>query len=249
MSAAVRLDKLLANLGYGSRREVQALARAGRIRHGDAPVAEADRKLTPAEAAALTVDGEALDPLPGLVLVMNKPVGVTCSTKEAGPLVHDLLPARWRRRDPPLSTVGRLDKATSGLILLTDDGALLHKIIAPKTHLPKRYRASLARPLADGVAAVFAAGTLMLNGETKPLLPARLEVVGPTEALVTIVEGRYHQVRRMFAALGNEVVVLRRESIGALALPADLAEGAWRPLTAAERVAVLDEGSFHTGVT
>lgn len=249
MSAAVRLDKLLANLGYGSRREVQTFARAGRIRLGDAPILETDRKLTSAEAAALTVDGEPLDPLPGLVLVMNKPAGATCSTKEVGPLVHDVLPPRWRRRDPPLSTVGRLDKDTSGLLLLTDDGALLHRIISPRTHLPKRYRASLARPLADEAAARFASGTMMLEGETKPLLPARLDALAPTEAVVTIVEGRYHQVRRMFAALGNHVVALKRLAIGALELPDDLAEGAWRPLGAHEIDLVLGAGNVHTEVT
>ena len=245
----MRLDKLVANLGYGSRRDVQALARAGRIRLGDAPVTAADRRLTSAEAATLVIDGAPIDPLPGVVLMMNKPAGLTCSSKEAGPLVHDLLPERWRRRDPPLSTVGRLDKATSGLLLLTDDGALLHKIIAPRTHLPKRYRATLARPLRGDAAEVFAAGTLMLDGETKPLLPARLEVLGPTEACVTIVEGRYHQVRRMFAALGNHVVVLHREAIGDLALPDDLREGEIRILAEDAIGAALRAGNFHTQVT
>ena len=249
MSAAVRLDKLVANLGYGSRRDVQALARAGRIRLGDAAVTEADRKLSPAEAAALMIDGAPIDPLPGVVLIMNKPAGLTCSTKEAGPLVHDLLPERWRRRDPPLSTVGRLDKETSGLLLLTDDGALLHKIIAPKTHLPKRYRATLACPLRGDEAERFVAGTMMLDGETKPLLPARLEVLGPTEACLTIVEGRYHQVRRMFAAVGNHVVVLHREAVGALSLPDDLPEGETRILTEDAIAAVLRAGNFHTQVT
>ncbi len=249
MSAGARLDKLVANLGYGSRRDVQALVRAGRVRLGDAPVTDADRKLAPAEAAALTIDGAPIDPLPGVVLVLNKPVGLTCSAKDAGPLVFDLLPARWRRRDPPLSTIGRLDKETSGLLLLTDDGALLHKIISPRTHLPKRYRATLARPLRGDEAELFAAGTLMLDGETKPLLPAQLEVSGPTDAQLTIVEGRYHQVRRMFAAVGNHVVGLHREAIGALSLPGDLAPGEFRVLSGDDVSAVLHAGNFHTHVT
>ena len=249
MSAGVRLDKLVANLGYGSRREVQALAHAGRIRLGDAPLREADRKLSSAEAAALVIDGTPIDPLPGVVLIMNKRTGLTCSTKEAGPLVYDLLPARWRRRDPPLSTVGRLDKETSGLLLLTDDGALLHKIISPKTHLPKRYRATLARPLPDDAAARFASGTLMLDGEATPLLPARLELLAPTEARVTIVEGRYHQVRRMFAALGSRVEALHRDMIGELSLPDDLAEGVVRVLSEERIAAALRAGNFHTQVT
>ena len=225
-----------------------ATARAARSRRwpgqaasalGEAPVTAADRKLTAAEAATLTIDGMPLDPLPGVVLVMNKPVGLTCSTKEAGPLVHDLLPPRWRRRDPPLSTVGRLDKATSGLLLLTDDGALLHRIISPKTHLPKRYRATLARPLRGDEAAAFAAGTLMLDGDTAPLLPALIEPLGSNVAHVTIVEGRYHQVRRMFAALGNRVEALHREMIGDMALPEDLAPGEYRALSDGETAAAL----------
>ena len=249
MITGVRLDKLVANLGYGSRRDVQGLVRAGRIRLGEALATEADRKLTAAEAADLLIDGAPIDPLPGVVLLMNKPLGLTCSTKEAGPLVYDLLPERWRRRDPPLSTVGRLDKDTSGLLLLTDDGALLHRIISPKTHLPKRYRATLARPLRGDEAEAFAAGTLMLDGETKPLLPARLEVLGPTEAHLTILEGRYHQVRRMFAAVSNHVVALRRVALGELCLPDDLGEGEFRVLSEAEISAALRAGSFHTRLT
>ena len=111
---------------------------------------------------------------------MNKPLGVTCSHKETGPLVYRLLPDRWRLRDPAISTVGRLDKDTSGLLLLTDDGALLHKIISPRRQIAKTYRATLDRPCSGDEAEIFAAGTLMLEGEDKPLLPARLEILGPT---------------------------------------------------------------------
>ncbi len=144
-----RLDKLLANLGYGSRKEIAALARMGAIRLDGEPVISADGRLalTPELQAGLTVQGRPVDPLPGMALMLHKPLGVTCSHKESGPLVYDLLPSRWRRRDPALSTVGRLDKDTSGLLLLTDDGALLHRIISPRSQLEKRYRATLARPL------------------------------------------------------------------------------------------------------
>jgi len=231
-----RLDKLLANLGYGSRKEIAALARAGAIRLGGEPLRSADQRvpLTADLQAALTVQGRPVDPLPGMALMLHKPLGVTCSHKEAGPLVYDLLPARWRRRDPALSTVGRLDKDTSGLLLLTDDGDLLHRIISPRSHLAKRYRATLARPLTGGEGAAFAAGTLMLEGEDKPLLPAVLEPLSPTEALLTITEGRYHQVRRMFAAVGNHVEALHRDRVGGLDLPADLEPGAFRLMTAAD---------------
>nr|WP_210302378.1 pseudouridine synthase [Rhodoblastus sphagnicola] len=228
------MDKLLANLGYGSRREIAILARNGRIRLDGAVLREADAKIGIDEAATLAVDGEPVDPLPGFVLMMHKPVGVTCSHKEAGPLVSKLLPERWRRREPAISTVGRLDKETSGLLLLTDDGALLHRIISPKAEIPKNYRATLARDLSGEEAAIFASGGLMLEDEDKPLLPARLDVVGPREAVLTIVEGRYHQVRRMFAAVGNHVERLHRERIGGLNLPADLAAGDWVVLAPGE---------------
>ena len=232
----VRLDKLLGNLGYGSRREIAAVARAGRIRLDGVPLPAADERLAlqPDLPTRLQVDGTALDPLPGLVLMMHKPVGLSCSHKEAGPLVYDLLPRRWRRRDPPISSIGRLDKDTSGLLLLTDDGDLLHRIISPRAELPKRYRASLARPLRDDAADILAAGTLRLAGEIKPLLPAILEAQTPTEVAVTVTEGRYHQVRRVFAALDNHVVSLHRERIGGLSLPADLEAGSFRLLSVEE---------------
>jgi 16S rRNA pseudouridine516 synthase len=241
---SVRLDKLLANLGYGSRRGVQGLARAGAIHLDGETVADAGDRipLTPDLALRLRVDGDPLDPLPGLCLMLNKPPGVTCSHREAGPLVYGLLPERWRRRDPPLSTVGRLDKDTSGLLLITDDGALLHRIIAPRARVAKRYRVTLARPLTGTEAAVFASGTLVLDGEDTPLLPVHLDVEDATHCAVTLMEGRYHQVRRMFAALGNHVVALHRDRIGGLDLPADLRAGDYRALTAAEIAAVLGPG-------
>lgn len=230
--ATSRLDRLLANLGYGSRREVQALARNGRVALDGAPVRDAEGRiaLTPDLEARLTIDGKPVDPLPGVVILLNKPLGMTCSHKEAGPLVYDVLPTRWRVRDPAISTIGRLDKETSGLLLMTDDGDLLHRVISPKHHVAKRYRVTLDRPLRGDEAATFAAGGLMLEGETKPLLPAMMETVSPTEARLTITEGRYHQVRRMFAAMGNHVTGLHRESLGGLALPDDLEPGAWRRL-------------------
>ncbi|QEE40340.1 MULTISPECIES: pseudouridine synthase [unclassified Methylobacterium] len=227
---SVRLDKLLANLGYGSRREIQNLARGGAILLDGAEVADAGDRiaLDPDLPQRLTIDRAPVDPLPGLCLMLHKPLGVTCSHKEAGPLVYGLLPERWRRRDPPLSTVGRLDKETSGLLLLTDDGALLHRIIAPKANVAKRYRVTLDRPLDGTEAATFASGTLMLEGEDRPLLPVQLEQEDPAHCAVTLTEGRYHQVRRMFAAIGNHVVALHRDRIGGLDLPTDLPAGGYR---------------------
>ncbi len=238
---AVRLDKLLANLGYGSRREIQGLARAGLVLLDGAPLRDAGGRiaLDADLPARMTIDEEPLDPLPGVALLLHKPLGVTCSHKEAGPLVYSLLPERWRHRDPALSTVGRLDKETSGLLLLTDDGALLHRIIAPKANVAKRYQVTLEQPLQGDEARVFASGTLMLEGEERPLLPAVLEVHDATHAAVTVTEGRYHQVRRMFAAVGNHVAALHRDRVGGLELPPDLAAGAYRIMGPAEIDAVF----------
>ena len=135
--------------------------------------------------------------------------------------------------------MGGWTKETSGLLLITDDGPLLHRVISPKAHVPKRYRAVLDRPLTGEEAAVFAAGGLMLEGEDKPLAPAALEPISDREAWLTVTEGRYHQVRRMFAAVGNHVTALHRDRVGGLALPDDLAAGTWRVLGAEEIAAIF----------
>ncbi len=240
-STTARLDRLLANMGYGSRGDIEKLAKAGRITLDGGVLKKADQRLTLTSdlEGRLKIDGKPVDPLPGLVLMINKPLGVTCSHKEAGPLVYSALPERWRRRDPQISTIGRLDKETSGLLLMTDDGAFLHRVISPKAEVSKRYRAKLARPLSGSEGPIFASGTLMLEGEEKPLLPARFEAMGDREAVLTITEGRYHQVRRMFAAVGNHVEALHREAIGALTLPDDLTPGEFRLLSASDREAVF----------
>jgi 16S rRNA pseudouridine516 synthase len=227
----MKLVKHIANLGYGSRKEVQWMFREGRITDAAGEVLYADDQV---DHDAVRVDGEPLDPPPGLLLMLHKPTGYTCSTKDPGRIVYDLLPPRFRLRSPLLSTVGRLDRDTSGLLLMTDDGALLHRIVSPKTYLPKRYDATLAEDLRGDEATVFASGTLMLESEEAPLKPATLEVEDPRHASLVLTEGRYHQVRRMFAAVGNHVEALHRSAIGGLAL-GDLAPGQWRLLDAEER--------------
>ncbi|ATC34477.1 16S rRNA pseudouridine(516) synthase [Caulobacter vibrioides] len=231
-----RLDRLLANLGYGSRKDVQALVAGGKVVLDGVVLKDAGARIAVDATLPerMTIRGAPVDPPAPLVLIMHKPLGVVCSHKEDGEKIYDLLPRRWRLRDPGLSTVGRLDKDTSGLILITDDGDFLHRVISPKRHVPKTYLATLDRPLTGSESEVFAAGTLMLDSEEKPLLPARLDVVDAQTARLTITEGRYHQVRRMFAAVGNHVVTLHRERIGGIALPADLEPGQHRILSAAD---------------
>jgi len=228
-----RIDKLLASMGYGSRNDVARLARTGRISCDAVKIFDVTKRIpvTPDLPTRMQVDGTALDPLSGMVILLHKPLGMTCSHKEDGALVYDILPDRWKRRNPAVSTIGRLDKQTSGLLLLTDDGDLLHRIISPKRHIKKTYRVQLARPLDGTEADLFAAGDLMLHGEDKPLAAAALDVISDTEALLSVTEGRYHQVRRMFAAAGNHVTALHRERLGGLSLPEDLAPGQWTLLS------------------
>lgn len=225
----MKLVKRLANLGYGSRKEVQRYIRAGAVTDDlGNPLGDAD----PTPHERIRFRGEPLDPPAPLTLMLNKPDGYTCSLDDPGSIIYDLLPPRFSTRNPVISPVGRLDKDTTGLLLMTDDGKLLHRIIHPKSACLKTYHATLDRPLEGHEGALFTSGTLLLHNETKPLLPAGFEAISPTEALVTLHEGRYHQVRRMFAAAGNHVISLKRISIGGLTLPDDLEEGEWRILDA-----------------
>ncbi len=232
----MKLIKLLANLGYGSRKEAQRLIRSGAVTDDTGRVL-GEGELPPHDR--IRFRGEPLDPPFPLTIVLNKPDGYTCSADDPGATVYDLLPERFAHRNPGLNPIGRLDKDTTGLLLLTDDGKLLHKIIHPKSGCLKTYHATLDRPLEGHEGELFGSGELMLNSETKPLLPAGFEALGEKEALVTLHEGRYHQVRRMFAAAGNHVTELKRISIGGFRLPADLEEGDWRALTPEELAGVF----------
>lgn len=229
----VRLDKLLSNMGYGTRKEIDALAKYQRILIDGKGFKNGSDKVIPDADLQnrLTIDDIAVDPMPGFAVMLNKPVGVTCSRKDSSTLISELFPRRWDNRDPLLSPIGRLDKDTSGLLLLTDDGQLNHRVSSPKTQTPKRYHIVLDRDLTGNEIKTFAAGTLMLESETKPLLPAELDVLGNREAILTLHEGRYHQVRRMFAAVGNHVNKLHRQSIGGLTLPDTLKAGEWCIMT------------------
>ncbi len=222
-----RLDQLLANLGYCSRREARDWVASGAVTVRGEAADDVSAKANPAD---VRVDGEPLDHPDGLLLLLHKPLGLVCSHElREGPNVYSLLPERWRRRNPIVTSVGRLDKDTSGLLLLTDRSPLVHRLTSPKHKVPKVYRATVDRDLAPELVARFASGTLQLEGEKAPCAPAELTIVSPREAEVTLTEGKYHQVRRMFAAGGATVLTLRREKFGALEL-GDLAPGAWREL-------------------
>jgi 16S rRNA pseudouridine516 synthase len=227
----MKLVKLLANLGYGSRSQVERDLRKGHVTDVNGKIL-GEKDFPPHEM--IRFKGEPLDPPAPLTLMFHKPDGYTCSTDDPGDTIYDLLPVRFALRNPVLSPVGRLDKDTTGLLLMTDNGQLLHRLISPKHHVAKTYHVTLDRPLEGHEGELFAGGELVLRGEDKPLLPAKMEVLGEKEAAITLEEGRYHQVRRMFAAAGNHVVALKRVSVGKLELSEDLAEGEWRILTEEE---------------
>lgn len=222
-----RLDQLLANLGYCSRSEARDWVKAGAVTvRGE----EAEDFGARVNAADVCVDGEPLDHPDGVLLLVHKPLGLVCShDAREGPNIYSLLPDRWRRRNPQITSVGRLDKDTSGLILLTDLLPLVHRLTSPKHKVAKVYRATVDRDLATELIPQFASGTLMLDEETEPCAPAELTIVAPREAELTLTEGRYHQVRRMFAAVGTTVLTLHRVRLGELGL-GELTPGTWREL-------------------
>lgn len=228
-----RLDQLLTSLGYASRSESKKLIAGGFVTVDGQPITKPDFK---AFHHDVKFNGELLDLPSGMVILMHKPLGFVCSHDDGeGNLVYSLLPKRWQRRDPKISTIGRLDKDTSGLLLLTDDGQLLHRLTSPKYHVAKLYEVTLDRPLKGDEGDIFASGMLMLNGEKSPCLPAKLTIIDDTHVTLEITEGRYHQVRRMFAAVGNHVTVLHRSRIGNLMLE-DLKSGEYRILSRDEIV-------------
>ena len=238
----MKLAQYIAKLGYGSRREVSYLFDKRRITDVDGRTLKEKDDATHDE---IRVDGAPLDPPPGVLLMMHKPVGYVCSTKDTSRLVYELLPERFRFRTPIIAPIGRLDLDTSGLLLLTDDGQINHRISSPRTHLAKTYDAQLASDLRGDARELFASGTLLLEREVEPLLPATLEITDARTVRLTLTEGRYHQVRRMFAAVGNHVVALHRSAIGSLTL-GDLGAGKWRVLNDDERASLTPPRALKT---
>ena len=229
-----RLDKVIANRGAASRREVKTLVRQGRVLVDGIPAAAADMKVD-AAAAVITVDGVALESERHVYLLLHKPAGVLTATEDKRqPTVLDLIPQEMRRRD--LAPVGRLDKDTEGLLLLTDDGELTHRLLSPKYHVDKVYYARVEGVPDAADAAAFAEGLLLCNG--LQCLPAELEPLGGGECLVTLREGKFHQVKRMLASRGKPVLYLKRLAMGPLRLEPELVTGQCRFLTPEELFAL-----------
>lgn len=234
-----RVDKLLSSTGRWSRREVKDLIRQGRAAADGRIVVRPEEKVDP-DTVCLTVDGGLVDCSPYVYVMLHKPAGILSATVDAcQPTVLDLLPRELRRRD--LFPVGRLDKDVTGLLLLTDDGGLAHRLLSPKRHVDKVYLAQVDGRVELGDVRALEEGMVLADGLR--CLPAGLEPLGDgSSCLVTLREGKYHQVKRMLAARGKPVVSLRRISMGPLTLDEALKPGSWRFLSPQERAELLRSG-------
>lgn len=229
--ARERLDKLLSSTGLWSRKEVKDMVRQGRVLAEGVPVRRPEEKYDPM-TDRIQVDGETVDCAPFVYVMMNKPAGLLSATEDKNQkTVLDLLPQHLRRRG--LFPVGRLDKDTTGLLLLTDDGSLAHELLSPKKHVDKVYLARVEGRVDASDTAALGAG--MVLGDGLHCLPAGLEPLGDgSSCLVTLREGKYHQVKRMLAARGKPVLALKRLSMGPLELDRELEAGGWRMLAPEE---------------
>lgn len=230
-----RLDKLLSSTGHWSRKEVKELIKQGRVSVDGIKAGKPEEKCDPARAE-VRVDGKLVDCAPFVYLMLHKPAGLLSATEDKKQkTVIDLLPEHLRRRG--LFPVGRLDKDTEGLLVLTDDGALAHELLSPKKHVDKVYYAEVEGVLDQGDVTALKDGMTLADG--LECLPAGLEILeGGSRCHVTLREGKYHQVKRMLAARGKPVQYLKRLSMGGLKLDEGLEKGGWRPLTAAELTAL-----------
>ncbi len=232
MSEPRRLDALLASTGRWSRKEAKELIRAGRVSAAGTVLRRPEEKCA---LEAVEVDGVPVDCPKYVYLMLNKPLGVLSATEDRRqPTVLDLLPPHLQRIG--LYPVGRLDKDSEGLLLLTNDGPLGHRLLAPGRHVAKTYLVEVEGVLDASDADAFRQGMTLEDGTR--LLPASLEILGPTRCRVTVEEGKYRQIRRMLEQRGKPVVALRRLSMGPLTLDETLSPGAWRPLTEAETAAL-----------
>lgn len=228
-----RIDKYLSDAGAASRREIKALVKAGAVEVNGRPVTDPAMKIDPA-ADAVTLRGQPVEGARRVVLMLHKPAGYVTSTQDPRDrTVMELIPEEYLRQR--VTPVGRLDKETEGLLLLTNDGDLAHRLISPKSRVEKVYYARHEGQGSREDVEAFSKGLLLRDGTQ--CRPAILEPLGPGESRITLTEGKYHQVRRMMASRGMTVTYLRRESEGSLTL-GDLAPGATRELTPAETAAL-----------
>lgn len=232
-SPSMRLSQIVFSQGFGTRRECDALIRSGRVGISGTAVTDPAHEVDVA-GLVFTVDGTAWPYAERALLVLNKPAGYECSQRPSHhPSVRTLLPAPLRGRG--VQPVGRLDAETTGLLILTDDGALIHRLTSPRRHVPKVYEALCAAPVTPEQLSRLTGG-VALRDDPQPVRAAQAEAFGESGLRLTLTEGRYHQVRRMVAAVGNHVLQLHRSRFGALALPDDLAPGQWRWLQGAEAI-------------
>ena len=221
-----RLDQLLSSLGHGSRRDARECIRNGLVTVRGIVEEDPGAKVA---AHDVLVEGEPLEAPDGLLAILHKPAGYICThSEEEGSTIYDLLPERWTQRNPAVTSVGRLDKDTSGILMVTDRGDLVQQWTSPRSVVEKVYEVEVDAPLESHLVAAFASGTLMLRSEVTPCLPAKLEIVDSLHAKLTLTEGRYHQVRRMFASQGWNVVGLHRSRFGEFTLDGSRREsGGW----------------------
>ena len=235
-TATIRLDDLLFSQGFGSRRECAGLLGAGLVRIAGAVQTDPATDC-PAEGMAIEVEGHAWACQAQALVLLHKPAGYECSQKPSHwPSVLLLLPAALRRRG--VQPVGRLDQDTTGLLLLTDDGALIHRLTSPKHHVPKVYEVGCARPV-DEAQIRRLLGGVVLDDSPTPVRAEGCEATGPQSLRLTLVQGKYHQVKRMLAAVGNHCESLHRSAFGALTLDAGPPAGQWRFVSPAERAALM----------
>ena len=228
-----RIDNIIASQGQHSRKEVKTLIAKGRVAAGGRVVSSSSEKVDPL-TTQITIDGRPLEFKRNLYLILNKPKGYVSATEDRDhPTVLELVPQEYRGRD--LFPAGRLDRDTTGLMIITDDGVLAHNILAPKKHVPKLYHVKLDIPVTEEMRAGFLEGVMLNDGVCKA---ADLLKTGEKTADVTLREGRYHQIKRMFGCFGAEVVELKRLGMGKLMLPEDLEEGECRELSAEELFAL-----------
>ncbi len=235
-----RLDKLLCSQGTLTRSEAGRLIRSGRVSVDGVVCRQAAQKIDPA-AHTVSVDGKPLGYAEFVYFMLNKPDGILCVSRDKKvPTVVDLLPEEYRRRG--LFPAGRLDKDTHGLVLITDDGDFAHRMLSPRHHIPKTYLARLDKPLSEEGAQAFRDGPTLADGTVCQPAHLRLLETGENPLFeVVIYEGKYHQIKRMFAAVGCHVEWLKRIKMGGLDLDESLAEGECRPLTEQEKMSILTE--------